>query len=290
MEFQESLGREVFEYDKEGISAKIIKYRLPFKKSYLYIPHGPVMDFNAMTGGLKNPVSNFVAWLKDLGKEHKSIFVKAEPLIDSVAQALAGKKWKRSKKEIQPSKTVVVDLSKSEDELLGAMHHKTRYNIGVADRRGVLVNDSGDVESFVKLMKKTAKRDKFNPHPAEYYKKLCDFDGLKTKLYVAEHEGRPTAMALVLINRDTGYYLHGASDHDSRSLMAPYALHWHIIKQLKAEGLSRYDLWGVSANKWPGVTRFKLGWGGLSVEYPGSFDLPISRFWYLLYKIARNIL
>ena len=139
-------------------------------------------------------------------------------------------------------------------------------------------------------MKKTAKRDKFNPHPTEYYKKLCSFGGLTTKLYVAEHEDRPIAMALVLINGDTGYYLHGASDHDSRSLMAPNALHWHIIKQLKVEGLSKYDFWGISAKNWPGVTRFKLGWSGSSVEYPGSFDLSISRFWYLLYKIARNML
>src|SRR3989344_4833223 len=96
-EFQRSLGREVFEYEKEGISAKIIKHDLsfgrfrtgPFGKNYLYIPHGPKMDFNKMTGGFKNPVANFVKWLYELGKKEKSIFIKSEPLADSVAQALA---------------------------------------------------------------------------------------------------------------------------------------------------------------------------------------------------------
>src|SRR3989338_7359279 len=103
MEFQRSLGREVLEYDKEGISAKAIKYDLPFGKNYLYIPHGPAMDFNQMTGGLKNPVANFVKWFHEEGKKRKSIFVKGEPLVDSVAQALAETKFRKSKKEIQPS-------------------------------------------------------------------------------------------------------------------------------------------------------------------------------------------
>lgn len=287
-EFQRSLGREVFEYEKEGISAKIIKHDLPFKKNYLYIPHGPEMDFNQMTGGFKNPVANFVKWLHELGKAQKAIFIKAEPLIDSVAQALAEHKFKKSKKEIQPSKTVIVDLTKSEDELLDAMHHKTRYNINVADRHNVVVSEDGDIEEFLKLLKKTAKRDRFNPHPADYYKKLFNCNGLETKLFFAKYNDHLIAAALVLIYGNTGYYLHGASDYNYRNLMAPHALHWHIIKQLKAEGLEQYDLWGINPRKWPGVTRFKLGWGGRTVEYPGSFDLPLSGFWYLIYKIARK--
>ncbi len=192
-EFQKSLGRDVFEYEKEGITARIIKYDLPFGKNYLYIPHGPEMNFNQMIGGFKNPVANFVKWLRELGKAQKSIFIKVEPLVDSVVQVLAvGGKfsagggpaygWKKSKKEIQPSKTVVIDLGQSEEELLTSMHHKTRYNIGVADKHGVVVGEGGNLDSFLRLLKKTAKRDRFNPHPADYYKKLFDFNRLQTKL------------------------------------------------------------------------------------------------------------
>lgn len=322
MRFQESLGREIFEYpspehlvvqplSKEvqppPIRAKIIKHELQFGKNYLYIPHGPVTDFNQMIGGFKNPVANFVKWLCELGRSQKSIFIKAEPLADSVAQALVGAGFRKSKKEIQPSKTIIINLSKSEDELLTSMHHKTRYNIGVADKHGVVVSENGDLDSFMRLLKKTAKRDNFNMHPADYYKKLLNYNGLQTKLYFAKHNGQPPttfsspkvvggepiAAALVLIYGDTAYYLHGASDYKYRSLMAPYALHWHIIKQLQTTNhklqTKYYDLWGIDARKWPGITRFKFGWGGRIVEYPGSFDLPISRFWYLIYQIARKM-
>src|SRR3989344_7971393 len=86
LEFQKSLGREVFEYDKNGIRANILKHEILFRKNYLYIPHGPEINFNSMTGGFKNPAINFVKYLKDLGKRQKSIFIKAEPLMDSVAQ------------------------------------------------------------------------------------------------------------------------------------------------------------------------------------------------------------
>lgn len=300
--FQRSLGREVFEYpeclgielpNKEvqfpNIPAKVIKHDLPFSKNYLYIPHGPEMDFNQMTGGFKNPVANFVKWLKEEAKKQKSIFVKIEPIVDSVAQALVEAGFRKSKKKIQPSKTVIIDLTKSENELLTAMHHKTRYNIGVADKHGVTVSEGDDVDSFLKLFKKTAKRDKFSPHPAGYYKKLLEFNGLNTKLFLAYIGDKPIAGAIVLYHGDTAYYLHGASDYKYRSLMAPYALHWFIITSNQKLGTRNYDLWGIDARKWPGVTRFKLGWGGRTLEYPGSFDLPISRFWYLIYKVVRKI-
>lgn len=290
VEFQQSLGREVFEYGKEGIVAKIIKHRLPLGKSYLYIPHGPEMDFNQMTGGFKNPVTNFVKWLRELGKAEKAIFIKAEPLIDSIAQALAEQKFRKSKKEIQPSKTVMIDLDGDDNELLGRMHHKTRYNIKIADGHGVTVSESHDVDLFLKLLKKTTKRDKFSAHPSNYYRALLGAKGLNAKLFLAHYNGRPIAASLILVYGNVGYYLHGASDYEYRALMAPFALHWHIIKQLKAEGLKQYDLWGIDARKWPGVTRFKLGWGGRTVEYPGSFDLPISKFWYLIYRIVRCLL
>lgn len=316
-EFQRSLGREVFEYpDLEAeplskevqppvITAKVIRHDLPFGKNYLYIPHGPAINFNAMTGGFKNPVTNFVKWLCEEAKKRKSIFIKAEPLVDSVAQVLADPpagEFRKSKKEIQPSKTVVIDLEQNEnvsnttlldkvvlDTLLGRMHHKTRYNIGVADKHGVVVVESDNVDVFLKLLKKTAKRDGFSLHAPDYYKKLFNFPELPTKLYLAKHSTRPVAAALVLICGNTGYYLHGASDYNFRSLMAPYALHWHIIKQLKAEKLKHYDMWGIEPRKWPGVTRFKLGWGGQTIERPGSFDLTVSKFWHFIYRSISSL-
>src|SRR3989344_2037231 len=138
-DFQKSLGREVFFYNQGGVEAGIIKLPLPFKKNYLYIPHGPKMDFNQMIGGIDNEVRNFLQYLKNLAKKEKAIFIKAEPLNDNVAQFLAKNKFKKSKKEVQPSKTVILDLTQTEDQLLNKLHHKTRYNIKVAEKSGISI-------------------------------------------------------------------------------------------------------------------------------------------------------
>lgn len=98
----------------------------------------------------------------------------------------------------------------------------------------------------------------------------------------------PIAGALTLTYGDTAYYLHGAMDREYRNLMAPHFMHWEIMKLYKHEGFGYYDFWGIDARKWPGVTRFKLGFGGREIEYPGSFDLPISKFWYVVYTMARK--
>ena len=95
-EFQGSLGRSIFFYEENGVKTGIIKMPLPFKKSYLYIPHGPEMDFNQMTSGIDNAVRGFIQYLKSLAKKEKSIFIKAEPLQDNIAQFLAKNKFKKS--------------------------------------------------------------------------------------------------------------------------------------------------------------------------------------------------
>lgn len=264
MEFQKSLGREVFEVE----GTKIIKHDLPFGKNYLYVPY-----------------ADTVPELHDLARREGSIFIKAEPLHDDLAQALVHRGFQKSSKNIQPHKTIILDLSLSEEEILGEMHHKTRYSIRVAERSSVDMRESNDIEVFWKLMEKTTKRNKFSSHPFEYYKKLLKF----CKLFIAYEDDTPIAAAMILIHENHAYYLHGASDHDFRNLMAPYALHWHIIQALQAKRCASYDLWGIDAQKWPGVTRFKLGWGGRTVEYPGAFDLAISKPWYLAYTIYQHV-
>lgn len=278
-EFQKSQGRAVFDID----GANIIRHNLPFKKSWLYIPYGPA-----------TVTHDFVHQLKELARREHAIFVKAEPYDDGIAQSLVQFGFYRSTRTIQPHRTVVIDLQKSEDALLEAMHHKTRYNIHVAERAGIEVREGGTIGDFLALLKKTTTRDKFRAHPDEYYKRMLEHFAnnprLSVSLWFARRGDVHVAAALVLTYGNTAYYLHGASDYIYRVLMAPYALHWGITKSYKLEAKSYYDLWGIDANKWPGVTRFKLGWGGRTVEYPGTFDLIISRPWCWAYNFTHKLI
>lgn len=290
MDFQKAIGRPVFEYNQANISANIIRHDLPFKKNYLYIPHGPVVDWNAM-GSMKNELAQFVAYLKQLAKEQKSFYIKMEPLDGKVPELMHQFGFKKSKKEINPRKTVVLDLTKSEEEILATMHHKTRYNIRVAEKSSIEIKESQDIDTLVNLMKKTAHRQKFSTHERNYYKNLFNFfsrpGDIQASIYLATHNGQPVAGNLMLTYGDTAYYLHGGSDYEFRSLMAPHALHWYLIREMKSRGFKYYDFGGSEGDKWPGITRFKLSWGARQVEYPGSFDLPISKFWYFLYKLRQ---
>lgn len=301
-EFQKSQGRPFFEYDQDFVSAMIFKYPLRLGKNYLYIPYGPGLDLTQMLGGIKNPINKFLDFAVGLGRKEKAVFIKVEPAIDYVAQLLVEAGFKKAEKEIQPSKTLIVDLGKDEELLQNEMHHKTRYNIKVAEKHNIEVTESDDLNTFWQLIKKTSTRDRFSAHTKIYYQALLDFfkggqsgpneagGEIITKIFMAgSRPSRPAAAAMILLHQGWGYYLHGASDYSQHSLMAPYKLHWEIIKNLKAGGYKNYDFWGIDTHRWPGITRFKLGWGGRVVEYPGSFDLPISKLWYLAYQVARKV-
>ncbi len=293
LEFQKSIGRKTWRFDNGKIKANIIQHDLPFGMNYLYVPHGPEIYLDQIPGGLKNEIEQFFSHIKNIAREQKSIFIKFEPLQDSIVELIYGTGLKKSSKEIQAPKSVVVDLDKSEEELLANMHNKTRYNIRVAEKHGVEVDPSADIDTFLKLLKKTAERQKFHTHSANYYKKLFEFfregNEIKSDLLFANYNGKAIAGGLYLTSGDVCHYLHGGSDYEHRELMAPYALHWEAMKYLKQQGIKLYDFGGSEGSKWPGVTRFKLNWGGRQVEYPGAFDLSIRPFWFLVYKIMRKI-
>ena len=271
--FQHSLGRDVFRI--EGVL--ITKLPLTFGKSYFYVAGAQFLN------NFQN--SNF----QTLAKQHNAVFLKWESMNSS---GTVPDEFRKSKKEIQPQKTIILDLSTDEDKLLSAMHEKTRYNIRLAQKKGLEIKNYEKVpievfEEFWQVLQKTSGRDKFSSHTKEYYKKLLELPS--TRLFVAKHKGGMIAANIILFYGDTVYYLHGASDYEYRSLMAPYILHWEIIKYAKGNRFNEYDLWGIDEKKWPGVTRFKKGFGGREVEYAGSYDYVFQPFWYKLYNLYRKL-
>jgi len=275
LDFQKSLGRKVWQIDR----INVIKHNLPFGKSYLYSPRceGKFLS------------ESFFKKIKEIAKEENSIFFKIEHLRPVYRQGRqAQSRPFRKSTNIQPQKTLILDITKSEKELLSQMHSKTRYNIRLAGRKGVLVKkDKSKFEDFWRLIQQTTKRDGFRPHPKEYYKKMLEIP--EVKLFTAIYKNKIIATNIVVFYKKTAIYLHGASDYKYRNLMAPHLLQWQQILEAGKRGCAEYDFWGINEKKWPGVTRFKKGFSGKEIEYPGAFDLVFQPIWYWIYQLAKAI-
>lgn len=270
-----------------------IKYGLPFGFNYLYSPHGAIISETSAVDP-RDIFRLLVEEVKKIAKKEKSIFWRLDPAMpDSEEERKEFEKLGlvKSPKEIQTKETLILDITKSEDEILGQMKQKTRYNIGLAKRKGVEVFfEKGLTENFEKfwrLARKTSERDKFRTHPKEYYKKMiqhCELSGI----FLAKYKNKIIAVNIVIFFGKRAIYLHGASSDEYRDAMAPYLLQWEAIKEAKKQGMAEYDFWGIGA-KWPGFTRFKKGFGGKEVEYIGAYDMVLKPFFYKFYKFARRI-
>ncbi len=268
--------------------ASLIKKKI-FGFSYWFCPRGPVIGVESK----KLKVESFLFdEISSLAKKEGVIFLRFEPELE-IGNLPAGRQgWKLKivrSIDIEPSKTAIVNLQKTEDELLTAMHQKTRYNVRLAEKKGVTVRTAGkeDFDSFWRIMKQTEGRDNFRLHSQKHYRQIMQLDSNFIRLLLAEYQGKVVAAVLASFFGDTITYIHGASSNEHRNVMAPYLLHWQIIKSGKAAGYKYYDLNGVDEKKWPGVTRFKIGFGGEIVNYPGTFDFIFNKRIYNTYKMLR---
>lgn len=179
---------------------------------------------------------------------------------------------------IQPPRTILVDIRASEEVILARMKQKTRYNIRLAEKKGVTVRAWEDVKSFHAMMIATGKRDGFGVHSLDYYRRAYQLlhPNQMAELLLAEYEGRPLAALFVARHGNRAYYLYGASTDEERNRMPTYLLQWEAMKWAKTCGCEEYDLWGVPDEEeatletnfekrndglW-GVYRFKRGFGG----------------------------
>lgn len=245
-DFQKSLGREVFRVDGK----LVIKYPLVLGQNYLYSPRPE----------FKNPkeAKIFVEHVRKIAKQGTHIFfMRFEPCC--VGEMLHNKDclchtFKKTKCR-QPENSLILDLAgKSEETILSEMKQKTRYNIRLAEKKGVKVRsstDTADIDIFYNIALETSERDGFNYHPRGYYQKMMSVLGPKNnlKLYIAEHEGRAIAAILVFYYQKTVTYLHGASSNSQRNVMAPFLLQWQAICDAKKAEFTEYDFWGVAPPK-----------------------------------------
>lgn len=195
---------------------------------------------------------------------------------------------------------VILDISSTEDELLKGMHHKQRYNVRYAQKKGVKVRkvESGeDFDTFFKLYKETSQRQKYFSRPKVYLKKIWDLFGPKDMCFVmlAEHEGTPLAGWFFLVYEGVLYYPYGGSSLEKRNLQASSLLAWEGIRLGKTKSCHTFDMWGAGEdpeNKkdpWWGFTNFKLRFGGKYVRYIDSYDYVVNPALYKMFSVANSI-
>ncbi len=261
----------------------------------------------------KGPKPNqaMLTGLKKIAKENNIIFVKLEPnvgweLPTSNTQNLSSSQFSiqsqlinllkqngaiKGKRFFTPT-TFWIDLTKSEDELLKSFSSKTRYNIRLAQKRGVAVKEDNSDESFrryLELTRETTQRQKFYAHTEKYHKLM--WETLKkagvAHLLTATYKGKVITTWILFVWKDFLYYPYGASTDEHRDVMANNLMMWEAIKFGKKHGLKIFDLWGREEGK--GFTKFKEGYNPKIIEFLGTWDLIINKPLYFLYKLAEKV-
>jgi peptidoglycan pentaglycine glycine transferase (the first glycine) len=288
--------------------ASILFRKLPWGQAIAYVPKGPAVDWAdpAQTRAVLTMARNAAV-------KGRAALLKIEPDLPSspvLSAALQELGFRPSPQRVQPLTTVVIDLSGDEAAILGRMKQKWRYNIRLSERKGVTVREGSldDLTAIQRLMDATGERDTFNVHNAAYHRRATELfapAGLMSWL-LAEHEGQMLAAIAVFALGGTAYYMWGASADDGRNVMPNHALQWAAMRWARAKGCVAYDLWGVpdevgdnpeayaDPESWGegglwGVYRFKQGFGGQVVRFAGSWDLPLSKPGYELYKLALRV-
>jgi peptidoglycan pentaglycine glycine transferase (the first glycine) len=279
----------------------------PFKVSY--VPKGPALDY-----GSRELANAVLEALKRHAREQHVIFLKIDPDVvigygvpgeagayDEPLGAQISAGWEKaglrfSREQIQFRNSVVVDLRRSEDDLLAAMKQKTRYNVRLAARRDVDIRfgDESDLDLLYSLYAETALRDGFVIRPLAYYRQAWG-DFMKAGLaqpIIAEYKGRAIAHVIIFGFGRRAWYFYGASSDEERSRMPTYALQWEAMRWAKSQGMMLYDMWGApddfddERDPMAGVFRFKSGFGGVVVRRAGAWDYPVRPTLYTVYTRA----
>jgi lipid II:glycine glycyltransferase (peptidoglycan interpeptide bridge formation enzyme) len=287
--------------------AQVLFRRLPLGLCLAYVPRGPVGDPSRR--------EIFAALLDRLiraSKARGAFALKIEPdwyapSLWTLPLASGLHTWRiEAGPAIQPPATLHVDLTPEPDAILAAMKPKWRYNIRLAERKGVSVRQgrADDIPRFYRLLEITGARDRFGIHSLDYYRAAFDLLQDHAGLFLAEYEGELLAAIFVTAFGAEGIYLYGASGNAHRERMPNHVVQWAAMLWAKSRGCTRYDLWGIpdpegkdkeKSGETPsrnegllpeGLYRFKQGFGGEIVRYAGAYDIVISPLKYRVYRQA----
>ncbi len=284
-----------FGWEADSAASPLLLYRrLPLGLRLAYVPRGPM------------PTAAQLAALSTAARRRGAFMLKLEPDVEESPEAVADLRalgLQPSPHAIQPRRSIVLDLAGNPDDVLARMKQKTRYNIRLAEKKGVSarLGTAADLPAFNALMHETGSRDGFGVHAPEYYAAAFGLFAQQGQaaLALAEFEGRLLAAVMAFAVDGNAWYLYGASSDHERQRMAPYLAQWAAIEWAREQRALTYDLWGVpDADEveleagfetrrdglW-GVYRFKRGWGGRLTRTVGAWDRVFNPLLYRLYTI-----
>ena len=290
----------------------VLQKNLPLGYSMLYSPMVGEGQWSVVSG------QKFMEEIKRISKLNDTLFYRLELNIPQTTnhQPPTALGFAKAFEEMQPEHTLILDLTKTEEDILAQMKQKGRYNIKIAEQNNVLIKKTDKTDDFYKLYSETAKRHRITYRGKSYFDALLEILGGKgyARLYTASvnqsgaggqgsvettsHKPQATnqilAAAIMVYSADTAIYMFGASSDVARNVMAPYLLHWKMISDAKAEGCNKYDFFGIAPDDnpkhpWAGVTRFKKQFGGEEAHNLGSYDLILKPAMYQIFKIAEKI-
>lgn len=290
--FQEDFVRKTYCITGEDFSVSILEHLLPVVGKYFYVPRWPSAKiFNFQLSTFKDLIY--------LVKKEKAGWIRIDIENNEILELIKkdiNYKIIKAPHDMQPKEIFVIDIMKPKEELLNEMKPKTRYNINLAQKKGIkIVTGNNYVDDFLRLVKATAERKGVKFHPENYYRRMIEtIDNDILSLYCAEYKGKIIAANLVVFYGDTAIYLHGATDDEYRNVMAPYLLQWQAILDAQQKGCKFYDFGGIKTgdnNSWSGITKFKLGFSQATkpIEFLGSYDIVVSSMRYRVYRIMQKV-
>ncbi len=293
-DFYEKLGKKVYRsgfYEDESLVGVMLSIVEPARRGrYLTVPAGPIIDWTS-----KEQWDTAVEELKRIGKVEKCVFVRVRPQLlqtESNAKMFTKSGFRNAQMHLHAELTSQLDLTKPEAEIRGGFRKGTKYEIKQAEKRGITLTTSTDVDAideFYNLQLVTAKRHGFVPFGKKYLKeqfKVFAAAG-KALLYSAKTvDGKLIAQAFVIFYNQEAAYHYGASTELGRIEPGAYAIQWEAIKEAKRRGMVRYNFWGVvspgqTKHRFYGVSVFKRGFRGEDISYLHAQDLVLDKIRYL---------
>lgn len=267
---------------------------------YLEIPGGPLLDWSD-----KKLIKTVFEDIVQLAKAEKCVFVRFRPQLENTPEnqkilAALQKSFalRSAPMHLHAQNTVILDLDKSEEELLMAMRRQTRYEVRKGEKLGLVVKEDASekmFEEFHAVQAETARRQGFIPPSLkELLAERAAFSPDHLKLYRVEtDQGEPVAYGLILSYGREAEYFEAASTDLNRKLPGSTALLWQAIRDLKQANIERFNLWGIAPpgathHRYSGVTTFKTGFGGRVVEFIPAQDIVINKLRYKLDELVET--